>query len=436
MTEELKDAAQSVFADAEPGVKPARRQTGKEFAADTPVLKRMIEEATRSVIRPRVLLIGGDARCLQLNWPTSWKVTHYRADARNLEEPLRAGAADLAVVFTRWTPRPLRKHIDKYACRSMPMVLCNSTPAAFVKICNEVEGRPDARVDIPYPPGILKAKSIRELLRAMIPHLDLLDVDAPPVEKLLILCRGMAHTVPALQAYDGLDKIEEAVRSTYAAILKAESVKLATKVEAAAREEMLARQAEEAATQPMQSAPAEEKPMPPKKATDPEVEAMYAAVGALAADTKRKDAWTKDELEMLIAAWQECAADADILLENMRTLGSKRTATSVMFQLQRVASSVPGVKVSPALIDRLKELSVADRKKSTLGIVEFVEKQKGTPAATTPQWTEADTRMWTDPPPVQIDKLQALVEYIVQGVALGLDTKEQAFDKIAKLVKR
>jgi hypothetical protein len=179
----------------------------------------------------------------------------------------------------------------------------------------------------------------------------------------------------------------------------------------------------------------------PKKPKDPEFENAYKAVGALVSDSKRKDAWTKDELEMLIAAWEEARSDADALLGNLRTLGSKRSVTSILFQIQRVASVV-GLKVPQSVIDRLRDLSLDDRKKSTLGIVEFIERKAGS-TGLPPEVEEAREKMWNEsfaaPGALttgSADKFRALVAHVVQGVELGLETKDVAFDKIAALVKR
>lgn len=430
---DLKGAAQSAFTDSEQAAEEQRR----DEKDDKVTLARIVDGATKNVVRPKVMLVGGDDRLLQLNWPHSWRVSHYRADARNLDDTLRTGSADLIVVFTRWTPRTLRRSIEKaMKPASGAGMFYTGTPTSFVAEVNKLFQR-DVPPALPYPPFILKAKNVKALLRVMLPNAP--EGYATP-EAILRMCRGMKDAVPALRAVPE-EKFEEVVLSNLAAIVKADIMKIE---EEQRRQEEEARRAEPKA----KPEPPKEEPVLPKETPkDPEVSAMYAAVGALAADTKRKDAWTKEELEYLIGAWEECADDADILLENMRALGSKRSVTGILFQLQRVASSVPGVKVPSAVIDRLKELSVPDRKKSSLHIAELVERPKGSTAVTTPaepQWTEADReRMWNQSfaprsslvQPAPADRFRALAAHIVQGVELGLETKEQAFDRIAALVR-
>jgi hypothetical protein len=163
-------------------------------------------------------------------------------------------------------------------------------------------------------------------------------------------------------------------------------------------------------------------PAPKKLDTNKLAELMSSA--------KRSDSWTRDELEALVCAFQECGDDADVLVGNCRTLGLKRSVTAIHFQLMR-AMSLLGVPVPEKVVRRLKILGQADRKESTLDIVEVITKAKGSTAIVVPP-PQSEPEVSSG----KSDHLRTLVEYEVLGVRIGKQTKEQAFDAIALLVRR
>jgi hypothetical protein len=460
MTDDVRTAAQAAFSESE--VSGDDRESSLKKKENRVRLWGFVKAATDNLMHPRIMIIGGDDRTLQLNWPHNWKVSHYDAAARNLEAALRGGGTDLVLLLTRWAPRAARKLVDKALPPGVPMLQWDGTPVRFVQEVNKLSGREDVPAEFNWPPQVLKAKTVKELLRALLSVLDMVSPDTHPcVENMIILCRGMREAVPVLRPLND-EKLEDMVRGAWAAIQYAEHAKEVAKEVAKEKAKLLA---EEEVAKPKRFKPEDvkaaalatpahpedpgsephtivEETVSPKKPKDPEFENAYKAVGALVSDSKRKDAWTKDELEMLIAAWEEARSDADALLGNLRTLGSKRSVTSILFQIQRVASVV-GLKVPQAVIDRLRDLSLDDRKKSTLGIVEFIERKAGSTGLGDADVQEAREKMWNEsfaaPGALttgSADKFRALVAYVVQGVELGLETKDMAFDKIAALVKR